>query len=41
MRLKQGRNTFLVIANANSTVQHAIEIKNGTIKHVIVNIKLS
>ena len=40
MRLKQWRNIFHAIANANSIVQHAIQMKNGIIKHVNVNIKI-
>ena len=29
-----------LIENANSIVQHVIQIKNGTIKHVNVNVKI-
>ena len=31
---------FHVIANANSIVQHVIEIKKGIIKHVNVNVNI-
>ena len=30
-----------VIVNANSIVQYAIQIKNGVIKHVNVNVKIT
>ena len=41
MRLKQGQYIFHVIVNANSIVQqHAIQNKNGIIKHINVNVKL-
>ena len=40
MKLKQCQNIFHVIVNANSIVQHVIQIKNGIIKHVNVNIKI-
>ena len=36
---KQPQNIFHVIVNANSVVQHVIQIKNGIIKHVNVNVK--
>ena len=39
-KLKQWQNIFHVIVNANSIVQHLIQIKNGITKHVNVNIKL-
>ena len=39
MKLKQRQNIFHVIVNANSIVQHVIQIKNGIIKHVNVNVK--
>ena len=39
MKLKQWRNIFQVIANATSIVQHVIQMKNGIIKHVNVNVK--
>ena len=32
-------NIFPVIVNANSKVQHVIQIKNGIIKHINVNVK--
>ena len=40
MKLKQWQNKFNVIVNANSMVQHVIKIRNGTIKHVKVNVKI-
>ena len=40
MKLKQCHNIFHVIVNANSIVQHVIQIKNEIIKHVNVNIKI-
>ena len=40
IKLKQWQNVFRVIINANSIVQHVIQIKNGIIKHVNVNLKL-
>ena len=40
MKLRQWQNTFHVIANRNSRVQHVIQIKNGIIKHVNVNVKI-
>ena len=40
MKLKQWENTFLVAANVNSIVQHVVQIKNGIIKHVKVNVKI-
>ena len=40
MKLKQWQNIFHVIANANSIVQHVIQIKNGIKKHVNVNVKI-
>ena len=36
---KKWQNIFYVIVNANSIVQPVIQIKNGTIKHIIVNVK--
>ena len=38
---KKWENMFHVIVNANSVVQHVIQIKNGLIKHVNVNVQLS
>ena len=32
---------FHVIANANSIVRNVIQIKNGIIKHVNVNVKIT
>ena len=40
MKLRQWQNTFHVIANRNSRVQNVIQIKNGIIKHVNVNVKI-
>ena len=40
MKLKQWKNIFHVIVNANSIAHHVIQIKNGIIKHVIVNVKI-
>ena len=40
MRLKQWQNIFHMIVNANSRAQHAVQIKNGIIKHVIENVKI-
>ena len=37
---KQWQSIFHVTANANSIVQHVIQIKNGIIKHVNVNVKI-
>ena len=39
MKLKQWQNMFYVTGNANSTVQYVIQIKNGIIKHINVNVK--
>ena len=39
MKLQQWQNTF-VIANANSIVEHVIQIKNGIMKHVNVGVKI-
>ena len=40
MKLKQWQNIFHVIVNANSIVQYVIQIKNGIIKHVNVNVNI-
>ena len=40
MKLNQWQNIFFVIINANSIVSHVIQIKNGIIKHVNVNVKI-
>ena len=40
MKLKQRQNIFHVTVNANSIVQHVIEIKNGILKHANVNVKI-
>ena len=39
-KAKTMTNKFHVIANANSIVRHIIQIKNGIIKHVNVNVKI-
>ena len=41
MKLKQQENIFHVMVKANSIVQHVIQIKNGIIKHVNMNAKIS
>ena len=40
MKPKQWQNIFHVIVNANSVVQHVIQIKNGIIDYVNVNVKI-
>ena len=40
MKPKKSQNTFHVIVNATSIVEHVIQIKNGLIKHVNVNAKI-
>ena len=40
MKLKQWPNIFDAIVNANSMVKLVIQIKNGTIKHVSVNVNI-
>ena len=40
MKLEQHKNIFHVVVNANSVVQHVIQIKNGIIKQVNVNVKI-
>ena len=40
MKLKQWQNTLHVIVNANSSVQYVIQIKNETIKHTNLNVKI-
>ena len=40
MKLEQCQNIFYVIVNANSVVQHIIQIKNAMAKHVNVNVKI-
>ena len=37
--LKQWQNIFHVIVNANSIAKHVIQIKNGIMKHVNMNVK--
>ena len=38
MKLNQWQNIFHVIINGNSIVQYVIQIKNGIMKHVKVNV---
>ena len=38
-KVKHWQNIFHVIANANSTVQHVIQIKNGIVINVNVSVK--
>ena len=40
MKLKQWQNIFNVIVNANSIAQNVIQIKNGIINYVDVNVKI-
>ena len=40
MKLKHWQNIFHVIANANSVVQPAVQIRNGITKLVNVNVKV-
>ena len=40
MKLEQHKNIFNVVVNANLVVQHVIQIKNGIIKQVNVNVKI-
>ena len=40
MKLEQHKNIFHVVVNASSVVQHVIQIKNGIIKQVNVNVKI-
>ena len=39
--MRQWRNLFLVISNANSMVRHVVQIKTGIVKHVDVNVKIT
>ena len=39
MKLKQWKSVFNAIVNGNSIVQHVVQIKNGIIKHVNVDVK--
>ena len=39
MKVKQRKNIFHVIVNANSIVQHVIKSKNRIRKHTNVNVK--
>ena len=41
MKLKSRQNIFHLIANAHSIVQHVTRIKDGIIKHVNVNVKIT
>ena len=38
---KKWQNIFHAIVNANSLVQHIIQIKNGIMKHANINIKIT
>ena len=38
MKLNQRQNIFHVIKNVNSVVQHVIQIKNGLVRHVDMNV---
>ena len=40
MKLKQWQNIFDKIVNANSIVQHVIQIKNGRMKHANISVKI-
>ena len=40
MSLKPRQNMFHVIVNENSIVQHVIQMKNGIIKYINVNVKI-
>ena len=40
MKLKQWKNIFHTIVNANPIIQHVIQIKNGIMKHVNVCVKI-
>ena len=40
MKVKELQNIFHVILNANSIAQYVIQIKNGIIKHINVNVKI-
>ena len=39
MKLKRWKSVFNAIVNGNSIVQHVVQIKNGIIKHVNVDVK--
>ena len=39
MKLKQWQSIFNAVVNGNSIVQHVVQIKNGIIKHVNVDVK--
>ena len=41
MKLKQWQNIFHVIVSTNWIVKHVVQIKNGILKHVNVNIKIN
>ena len=40
MKLKQWQNIFFVTVNANSLVQHVIQITNGIMKHINLSVKV-
>lgn len=40
MKLKQWQNIFSVTVNANSLVQHVIQITNGIMKHINLSVKV-
>ena len=40
MKLKQWQNIFHVLVNVNSIAEYVIQIKNGVIKEVNVNVKV-
>ena len=40
MKLEPWQNMFSVTVKANSIVQHVIQIRNGIIKHVNVNVEI-
>ena len=40
MKLNQSQNIFHVIVNVNSIVQYVIQIKNGIMKRINVNVKI-
>ena len=41
MKLKSRQKIFHLIVNAHSIVQHVTRIKDGIIKHVNVNVKIT
>ena len=40
MKLKQWQKIFHVVVNANSIVQHIIQIRNGIMKHVNLSVQI-